>query len=145
MKKVSGIFVCLLMILALSVVSLGAVEVEKPPNTAITNIIWSKVDYLYLNENYTNFEFTIDYDILNLNEENVTLTFPDYSYRLFAKMSANFKDRKSEMYDYTTFGGISVIYTVNFSSGLTSKTVHYRIGINKQGLTDLPDCFGVLF
>ena len=140
MKKIREIFVYLLMILALSnVVLLGAAEEEKPLNTAISNINWSKVDYLFLNENYTNFEFTIDYDIINPNEENVTLTFPTCGYSIFANMSAYFKDRKLEMYDYTSFCGLSVIYTECFSSGLTSKTVHYIIGIKKQGLTNLPD------
>lgn len=139
MKKEKVFTICLVVIIACSNIMMLHATEEQPLNAAITDISWTTVEYAFLNENYTNFEFTIDYDITNPNDENITLAFPNSGWRFYIDMNATFRNKNIEMKDYTSFGGLSVVCYENFSYGITSKTQPYWIGFNKQDLTVPPD------
>lgn len=139
MKKIRGIIIGIVILLVFGNALFLTAKEEQPLTTGITKIVWEKVEYESLNQNYSNFEFTINYDILNPNEENVTLTYPGSAYEFKANVSAQFKDKQLTMYDYTSFVGYPAEREENITSGITSKSTSYRIGINKKNITELPE------
>ncbi|NHJ39259.1 MAG: hypothetical protein FK731_04440 [Asgard group archaeon] len=108
-------------------------------NTGIAKISWSKVDYVYLDETHSHFEFIIDFEISNPNKVEVTLSFPYAGCTFFGNMTISFRNRNYETYDNTWIGGQCVVGYITFQPGITKENVMYRLSIEKQGLLELPD------
>lgn len=73
-KNLSLILIFLLFVNVSAVV--GKNLILMPINTGITNLSWSKNDTIEFNENYTYFDFVIDYEISNPNKNPVTFRSP---------------------------------------------------------------------
>lgn len=111
---------------------------ELPLSTAITHLEYSSIDSTYLNENYSNFEFTIDFQIANPNSENVILEFTTTGNNFLGNMTATINNKHSEIFNYDP-GCFGACWTFNISPGIVNKTITYRIGLTQQGLEELPD------
>ncbi len=117
----------------------GTEETTRSLSTDITNISWSKLELVYLNENHSNFEFNIAFEISNPNNEEVTLSFPYAGSTFFGNSSISFDNRKYESYDHTWIGGLCWVGNETFQPGITKKNIKYWVSVTEQGLLELPD------
>lgn len=80
MKGIARNFSVIMILILLMLVSGNTVKGEEnllSCSTTITNLTWSDYYHHTYNENYSYFKFEISYQILNPNQENVTLQFPN--------------------------------------------------------------------
>ena len=71
----------------------GIDEDQKLLSTGITYLSWSETGGGYLNESHSHFEFYMDFEISNPNNEEVTIRYPDLGLKFYGNMSISFKNK----------------------------------------------------
>lgn len=133
---------CLIGIFLLAIVNInpvrGSFNERKVIYTAITNI--SPTSFLgpELCENCTQFDFLLDYEILNPRIRKITLAFPYYNLHLLPNVTAVFEDANYTLApDFIV--GLPAFSQRTFDPGITSAKTNYRIAILAQNLSTLPN------
>ena len=133
---------CLIGIFLLAIVNInpvrGSFNGRKVIYTAITNI--SPTSFLgpELCENCTQFDFLLDYEILNPRIRKITLALPYYNLHLLPNVTAVFEDANYTLaHDYIV--GLPMVSQRTFDPGITSKKTVHRIGVLTPNLTALPN------
>ncbi len=133
---------CLIGIFLLTTINInpvrGSFNGRKVIYTAITNI--SPTSFLgpELCENCTQFDFLLDYEILNPRIRKITLNFPYYNLHLLPNVTAVFEDANYTLApDYPV--GMPAFSQRTFDPGITRAKYNYRIAILAQNLTALPN------
>ncbi|NPE10063.1 MAG: hypothetical protein GNW80_17415 [Asgard group archaeon] len=139
-RKLRGL--CLIGIFLLVIVNInpvrGSFNRRKVIYTAITKI--SSTSFLgpELCENCTQFDFLLDYEILNPRIRKITLAFPYYNLHLLPNVTAVFEDTNYTLApDYIV--GLPAFSQRTFDPGITCAKYNYRIAILAQNLTTLPN------
>ena len=133
---------CLIGVLLLAFVNInpvsGSFNGRKVIYTAITNI--SPTSFLgpELCENCTQFDFLLDYEILNPRIRRITLAFPYYNLQLLPNVTAVFEDANYTLaHDFIV--GLPMFSQRTFDPGITCKKTNYRVAILAQNVTTLPN------
>ena len=106
--------------------------------TRIASITWEPSSYEYPNENYSYFDFIIEYEILNPNSTEITLTFPYCNLLFTANFSVNFENPELEIYYYAPVG-LCAIAEITIKPGIINGTIMHVLAIMEEGYNTLPD------
>ncbi|MBK5114949.1 MAG: hypothetical protein JJE41_15090 [Candidatus Heimdallarchaeota archaeon] len=117
----------------------GIDEDQELLSTGITYLSWSETGGGYLNESHSHFEFYMDFEISNPNNEEIIVSFPTLGNDFYANMTVTFKRNNYDSYDHLSFIGLSAVWERNFTPGITKDNTTFILSIKEQGLTNLPD------
>lgn len=117
----------------------GIDEDQELLSTGITYLSWSETGGGYLNESHSHFEFYMDFEISNPNNEEVTIRYPDLGLKFYGNMSISFKNKNYNSYIHFQFTALSAETEETYKQGITERNTTFTLSITEQGLTQLPD------
>ena len=115
----------------------GSSSTRRVIYTAITGI--SPISFIgpEFCENCTNFDFLLDYEILNPRIRKLTLPFSNYYLHFLPIVTASFEDANYTLISYKP-PSLPMVSRQTFDPGITCATTLCRIAILTQNLTSLP-------
>lgn len=117
----------------------GTAEDQLLLSTGITYLSWSQTDGEYLNEIHSHFEFYMDFEISNPNNEEVTIRYPDLGLKFYANMTISFRNRNYNSYGHFQFTALSAETEETYQEGITERNTTFVLSVTEEGLTQLPD------
>jgi len=138
-RMVRGI--CLLGILLISFVNINPAKGDsnnrKVIYTAITDISLSNIAAPELCENCTQFDFLLDYEILNPRIRKLLLPFSCLGLNLLPNISVSLDDNNYTMI-YTHYACLTSISHRIFDPGITCEKTYFSLAFKDQNFTKLP-------
>lgn len=128
-----------LLILGNVIQSRGTDENQELLSTGITYLSWSKTSGGYLNENHSHFDFYMDFEISNPNNEEVIIRYPDLGLKFYANMTIAFRNKNFDSYGHFQFTALPAETEETYKQGITERNTTFTLSITKEDLTQLPD------
>ncbi|NHJ49642.1 MAG: hypothetical protein FK733_17765 [Asgard group archaeon] len=137
-KKHTSIILAIILFTSISVV-FGNVKVFNPVTTGITNLNWSHHNSSEsLNEDYSYFNFIIDYNIFNPNKNPIVYDLAYCNLAFLPNISISF-DNETIEYIPPHYIGLCALGNKTVYPGITEEIGYCSLTIKTKGLTDLPN------